>query len=306
LDCDSNNIIPLSTGIIGWTLPKQNMIDNVSSITIGSVTVHQFAKAIMTTDAYPKAHKTILSNGSSILIVAKGAGMIEPNMATTLIIIMTDAVLEQDFMDNVLKTIVQKTFNCISIDGDQSTSDSCLLISSGTNGEVSNQEFEEKLLIACSYMADQIVRNGEGVKHVINVNITNASDLTIAKIMGKNIINSNLVKSAINANDPNVGRVMGAMLRNIVVNDINKIVVSLGDVIIFENGSIVQLDENIETKLYNYFKSCGLYETHKLNYPVNDKAIEININMNDGTEHLTIIGGDLTNEYVNVNGSYRS
>jgi len=305
--CNKENIIPLSTGIIGWQLPKDDMIDNVNHITHGDDTVAEMARAIMTTDSYPKAYKEFLSNGSSIVGVAKGAGMIEPNMATTIIVIMTDADMEQTFMNDVLKRVVNNTFNCISIDADTSTSDCCILISSGARSAVSESEFETKLTTLCTFLARQIVWNGEGIQHVIEVRVQHSPDNAISKLIGKNIVNSPLIKSAINGNDPNVGRIIGAMGRNVIGIDWSIVDVRIGEHYIMKSGSVIDWNINIEKIISDYLQDCQIYSgEHKPNFPVHNRSVVIEIDLKQGGTSLSIIGGDLSLDYVRINGDYRS
>ena len=309
LDCESDQIIPLSTGIIGWRLPTDDMLKAVGDITIGSGTVSEMARAIMTTDTYPKAYMKKLSNGASIVGVAKGAGMIEPNMGTTLITIMTDSKFSSDIdIDKLFADVVDNTFNCISIDGDTSTSDTAILISSGVKPSVSEVEFKLALTDVCDFLAKQIVWNGEGIQHVMEVFINGSPSKEIGRKIGKNIVNSPLVKSAIYGNDPNVGRIIGAMARNLE-NEINwsKVSVKIGEDYIFKNGHVVSWNPTIEKNISDYMKSCQIYSSeHKPAYPVHNNSIEIYIELDQGSESIKVIGGDLTLDYVKINGDYRS
>jgi glutamate N-acetyltransferase/amino-acid acetyltransferase len=305
LNANSDEIVPLSTGIIGWRLPVDDMLKAVGDITQGEGTVSEMARAIMTTDTYPKAYMKKLSNGATIVGVAKGAGMIEPNMGTTLITIMTDAKFPSD-IDNIFTDVVNNTFNCISIDGDTSTSDACLIVSSSKKPAVSDIEMKNGLFEVCDFLAKQIVWNGEGVQHVMEVYINGAKTKNIARQIGKNIVNSPLVKAAIYGNDPNVGRIIGAMGRNVDL-EWSKVDVKIGDEYIFKSGSVISWNSDIEKNISNYMKSCQIYHSeHKPAYPVHNNSIEIIIDLNDGNETLKVIGGDLTVEYVKINGDYRS
>jgi len=307
LQCDNDQIVPLSTGIIGWRLPKNEIISASSHVVKGSITAAEAARAIMTTDSYPKAYVEKLSNGAEILGIAKGAGMIEPNMGTCIIILMTDAAQEQEYMDKALKACCDETFNCISIDADTSTSDAALLVSSCLKSQVDNEEFSEALMKVCKFLARQIVWNGEGVQHVIEVKIKNSPNKNLAKLIGKNIVNSPLTKSAICGNDPNVGRIIGSMAREVNGIDWSVVNVKLGEQFIYKNGSIMEWNSQIESELTEYLKNCQLYETDtKPAYPVHDNAVVIEVDLNQGDAEATVIGGDLTIDYVKINGNYRS
>jgi glutamate N-acetyltransferase/amino-acid N-acetyltransferase len=261
----------------------------------------------MTTDSYPKAYKEKLSNGGSIVGIAKGAGMIEPNMGTTLIVLMTDVDCDQEFMNRTLKEVSDKTFNCISIDGDTSTSDCAILISSGLKPAVEDEEFTDALMRMCKYLARQIVWNGEGISHVIEVRVKNCPDEKMGKLIGKNVVNSPLTKSAICGNDPNVGRIVGSMARLVENVDWSLVNVKLGEHYIFIKGKIIDWDSKIEAEMTDYLRFCQIYETQsKPAYPVHDNSVMIEIEMNQGNYDVTVIGGDLTVDYVKINGNYRS
>jgi glutamate N-acetyltransferase/amino-acid N-acetyltransferase len=301
----ADEIIPLSTGIIGWRLPVDDMLKSVGEITKGEGTVSGLARAIMTTDAYPKAYMKKLSNGATVVGVAKGSCMIEPNMGTVLIIIMTDAKFCSN-IDQLFTYVVNNTFNCISIDSDTSTSDAALFVSSGIKPAVSEVELTNTLTEVCTFLAKQIVWNGEGVQHVMEVCVYGALTKEIARQIGKNIVNSPLVKTSIYANDPNVGRIIGAMGQDITL-DWSKVDVRIGEDYIFKSGSFISWNSEIEKKISDYMKSCQIYQSgHKPAYPVHSNSIKIIINLNDGSESLKVIGGDLTVEYVEINGDYRS
>jgi len=307
LDCQKDEVIPLSTGIIGWKLPKKEIISNLSHVTKGEVSVAEVARAIMTTDSYPKAYVEKLSNGAEILGIAKGAGMIEPNMGTVIVLIMTDAQLEEEFLEYALKECTNESFNCISIDSDTSTSDAALLVSTGLKNHIDKNEFMQALMKTCKYLARQIVWNGEGVQHVIEVKVKNCPNKKLAKLIGKNIVNSPLTKAAICGNDPNVGRIIGSMARQVDNIDWSLVNVKIGDKLIFIKGNVIEWNAKIEAELTEYLKKCQIYSTDvKPAYPVHDNSVIIEVDMNQGDCEATIIGGDLTIDYVKINGNYRS
>jgi len=220
---------------------------------------------------------------------------------------MTDAAQEQEYMDKALKECINETFNCISIDADTSTSDAAVIVSSGLKGKVDNEEFSEALMKVCKFLARQVVWNGEGVQHVIEVKIKNSPDKNLAKLIGKNIINSPLTKSAICGNDPNIGRIIGSMAREVNGIDWSVANVKLGEHFIYKNGLIVEWNSQIESELTEYLKHCQIYETdNKPSYPVHDNSVVIEVDLNQGDAEATVIGGDLTIDYVKINGNYRS
>jgi len=308
-NCEKDEVIPVSTGVIGWRLPKEEIVNNIYNCITGGASVLEMARSIMTTDTYPKCFCETLSNGATIVGIAKGAGMVEPNMATTLIFILTDADCDNDYMKYMLKQVVDETFNCISIDGDTSTSDSCFFISSSLKPKVSNGEMIMKIKSVCSFLAKQLVWNGEGIQHCIEVVVSGAPDTVIAKKIGKNIANSTLVKCAINGNDPNIGRIVGAMAREVENVDWSLVDVFIGSQCIYNNGNIVNMNVDIENKIYKYLKKCEIYDKKKCekpNYPVHDHSVVIQVKLNQGEKTLTVYGGDLSDEYVKINSDYRS
>jgi glutamate N-acetyltransferase / amino-acid N-acetyltransferase len=206
-------VLPSSTGVIGWRLPAKELAQDVVPKAVGNLqadSVLNAAKAIMTTDRYPKVRSKTLSNGARVVGIAKGAGMIEPNMATMLSYILTDATIPKSILQSTLSSVVDQTFNCLSIDGDESTSDTVVCVASNqVKGDVSD-EFEMALLQVCQGLASDIVRNGEGTSHVMRVSITNFPGTNRqARFLGRHIVNSPLFKCAVSGNDPNTGRLAG-------------------------------------------------------------------------------------------------
>ncbi|HKK47700.1 MAG TPA: bifunctional ornithine acetyltransferase/N-acetylglutamate synthase, partial [Alkalispirochaeta sp.] len=203
--------LSVSTGVIGWSLPTEQMVaavQGISSVPCGPVDV---AEAIMTTDRYPKVAWE-RRRGATCLGVAKGAGMIEPNLATMLGFVMCDAHVERDVLDRVFRRVVARTFNTISVDGDQSTSDMVLCTANGASGaELSEEDLEELLLPVCRSLAREIVRNGEGTAHMMEVRVRGVGDHQLARRIGTHVVNSPLVKTAVYGNDPNVGRILAAV-----------------------------------------------------------------------------------------------
>ncbi len=302
-------LFPSSTGIIGWRIPVKEMVDALPELVKGlnRDSLLPVARAIMTTDSFPKLRRADLKEGS-IVGIAKGAGMIEPNMATMLSFILTDIDVDRDFLRRVLKRCVDESFNRISIDGDQSTSDTVMLISTGKKPRVTEEEFYEALVSVCRPLAEDIVRNGEGVGHVIEVIVKNAGSEKLGRNVGKAIVNSPLVKTAIFGNDPNVGRIIasvGDFLGNEGINVTgSNVSISVGDEIVFKEGYFT-LDENKEDRLADYLRECALNpEIH--GYPEHDKKVKIAIDLGLESGDSFVIGADLTYEYVKENADYRS
>ena len=307
---DGGEYFPSSTGIIGWRIPVENMKEKapllVSSLEGG--TALNLAKGIMTTDSFPKLRSQKVGDGR-IVVVAKGAGMIEPNMATMLSFIMTDIKIEREKIREILKRVVEKTYNCISVDSDQSTSDSVIIMSSCRKGGVSDDEFESALLKVCSALSEDIVRNAEGTGHVIKVAINGAGDNATAREIGKAVINSSLVTTAVFGNDPNVGRLLSSvgdyMGNNNLELDKNEMIIRMGSETVFENGAFT-LDEEKEVKLSDYLRERMLDSENKT-YPAHDLTVDIDIRISrKGKGSAVVTGSDLSYGYVRENADYRS
>lgn len=194
-----NAVLPSSTGVIGWRLPVKEMIAALRRITakdLSDKNALEAAEGIMTTDRYPKLCSRKLSSGR-LVGIAKGAGMIEPNMATMLCFLMTDVDIPREELQEMLSEIAVDSFNAISVDGDESTSDTVILLSSGKAGKISKDEFKSALRELCCDLSAQIVRNGEGTQHVIRVTVTGAESDATARRVGKAVVNGPLFKSAI-------------------------------------------------------------------------------------------------------------
>ncbi len=301
--------MPASTGIIGWRLPKGEIIKALPALVqrLGTANCSDAAKAIMTTDAYPKVARRQLGRGS-LVGFAKGAGMIEPNLATMLVFLLTDVLLDRKILRETLRKVAEETFNCISVDGDQSTSDTVLCLSSGMRDTVTPREWEEALSGVCGELAEQIVRNGEGTSHVIRVRICQAPDFETARELGKAIVNSPLVKTAIYGNDPNVGRIVSALgdylgNRNLPI-DPNQWEILIGRERIFSKGKFL-LDREKEGRLAMYLKDASMDPKEKA-YPPHNRMVEILVELGSGSAEATVLGSDLSYEYVRENADYRS
>ena len=314
-----NQILPSSTGVIGWSLPIDEMLKAVpvATASVGTLSLFDAAQSIMTTDLYPKIRRAAVGAGS-IVGIAKGAGMIEPNMATMLVYLLTDLAIPRDTLRRLLPAAVASSFNSISVDSDTSTSDSVVLISSGAVPCPNEDEFAAALATVCRDLAEDVVRNGEGVRHVIKVVVQSAPSKQIAHALGKSVINAPLVKCAIAGNDPNVGRILMAIGKYIGINapeiNIKDISITVGGQKIFSNNSF-NLNPTIETELVNHLKNAELYAgtlpkdgvySSTINFPTHERCVEITIDLGQGTESATVLGADLTHEYVSENADYRS
>ncbi|MBF9017833.1 MULTISPECIES: bifunctional ornithine acetyltransferase/N-acetylglutamate synthase [unclassified Oceanispirochaeta] len=302
-------LFPSSTGVIGWSLPVKAMEDACPDLQ-SSLQKDSFlpaAKSIMTTDAFPKLRSVSLGTGR-ISGIAKGAGMIEPNMATMLSFLLTDVSLPREMMRRVLKRVVDQSYNTISIDSDQSTSDSVLFFSSGCLPEVSEKELENALLHLCKTLSEDIVRNGEGCGHVIKVNVERAVSDIQARGFAKALVNSPLSKTAVFGNDPNVGRFIQALGDYAGNNDIEldetAVSLRLGDEVIYSSGRF-QLDSEKESRLSDYLKERAL-PTPCPGYPQHDALVEIFVDLGLGEGRADVMGSDLSYEYVRENADYRT
>lgn len=302
-------VLPSSTGIIGWKLPLKEMLAELPALKedLQEESLLPAARGIMTTDAFPKVRTCTVGN-SRISAIAKGAGMIEPNMATMLVFILTDADLPGETLQECLKEVCDQTFNRLSIDSDQSTSDSAFLLSSAMGGKEDPEAFKKALLELCHKLADDLVRNGEGTGHVIEVQVKGAPSEETALGIAKNIVNSPLSKTAIYGNDPNVGRFLQSLgdycgNQGIEVNR-EELRMSLGGEVIVEKGAFT-LNEEKELRLSRYLKDCSL-ETPCPGYPAHGKRVLLEIHLGQGKEEARVLGSDLSYEYVHENADYRS
>ncbi len=312
-------VLPSSTGVIGWMLPDDAMIPAlpkaVSSLAAGSVM--PAAEGIVTTDLYPKVRRANVGAGG-IVGIAKGAGMIEPNLATMLVYILTDIAVPRAELRAMLTRVVDGSFNTISIDSDTSTSDTVVALSSGRVAGVDLAAFEQALQQVCRDLAEDVVRNGEGVRHVVRVAVKNAATPSLARALGKAIINAPLFKCAVAGNDPNVGRLVQAIGKYVGANapdtDLSKLRASIGGIEIFAKGAF-QLNPEKEISLVKHLKAAELYASAPakdgvfappIHFPPHERCVEIEVDLGTGNAAVTVIGGDLTHEYVSENADYRS
>ena len=319
LGLSAGQVLPSSTGVIGWTLPVDAMLPAlpkaVEALTNSSVL--PAAEGIVTTDLYPKI-RSVQLGGGRIVGIAKGAGMIEPNMATMLVYIMTDLVVPRDTLRAILSRVVDRSFNCISVDSDTSTSDTVVALSSGRVPCPDLAAFEAALATLCRDLAEDVVRNGEGVRHVMRVQISGAPTAALARSLGKAIVNAPLFKCALAGNDPNVGRLVQAIGKYVgaqaIEIDLSRLRARIGGIEIFANGAF-QLNGEKEAALVAHLKSAELYASAPpkdgvfsaaIDYPPHERCVEIEVDLGAGAESATVFGADLTHEYVSENADYRS
>lgn len=319
LNLPASAVLPSSTGVIGWRLPADRMIESLPNAVeaLSEQSIMPAAEGIVTTDLYPKIRRASVGDGS-IVGIAKGAGMIEPNLATMLVYLLTDLAIPRNSLREMLARVVGPTFNSMSIDSDTSTSDTVVLMSSGKVPCPDLATFEAALRQICADLTEDIVRNGEGVRHVIRITVSGAPTERIARAIGKAVVNAPLFKCAVAGNDPNVGRLVQAVGKYVGAHepslDLSKTQMSLGGIRIVENGEFV-LDPKKELDLVAHFKSAELYESvptasgtfaPPITYPPHEKCVEISVELGQGNASATVLGADLTHEYVSENADYRS
>jgi len=211
LGTTADRVLVSSTGVIGVQLP----IEKIEAGVVGMAADLQLdpmvgAEGIMTTDSHPKALSASVGN-ATITWVAKGSGMIEPNMATMLSYIFTDAAFDAATLDRLLRAAVAPSFNMLSVDTDTSTSDTCAILANGLAGTVDEAAFLQTLIAGCTRMTEILARDGEGAEHLLRVQVTGAKDAREAHVVAKSIVNSPLVKTMVHGADPNVGRLLMAV-----------------------------------------------------------------------------------------------
>lgn len=303
-----------STGVIGWRLPAEEMRKALPGLVRGlqKESVLPAARAIMTTDSYPKLRSAEVGGGR-ITGIVKGAGMIEPNMGTMLGFLLTDIAVERETLRRIWRECVEESFNRISVDGDQSTSDMAVLASSGRIGGVDAADFQRALLAVCRELAADVVRNGEGVGHVIRV-VCRGAARELVRGAAKAIVNSPLIKAAVYGNDPNVGRIVSAVgdylgsaapgAPGAPAVDVSALTVSLGGAEVFREGGF-RLDRDKEEFLSSYLIKCAQDPALK-GYPQHEREVLIEVDLGGKGGAVEVLGADLTDQYIRENADYRS
>jgi glutamate N-acetyltransferase/amino-acid N-acetyltransferase len=282
------DVLPFSTGVIGRPLPMDKIRAGLRGIRqeLKPNGLKLAAQAIMTTDKYPK-YISCRVGKAVVAGIAKGAGMIEPNMATMLVYLMTDAELPKAAMKPMLRRTVDRTFNAMSIDTDTSTSDTVVLMANGLAGKVKLGDFEKGLLQVCEYLAREIARNGEGVTKLITVDVDGAKSPAQAKRVGKCVVNSPLVKTAVYGCDPNWGRIIMAVGKSFDPSIVPaKVTIRFGDTHVFKKGSPVD---------------CDLEALRKY---LAQPEVSIGVELGIGKASARVWGCDLTEGYIKENAYY--
>jgi glutamate N-acetyltransferase/amino-acid N-acetyltransferase len=288
-----------STGVIGVPMPMERVGQKIIGLvdTLGRSTTQDVAKAIMTTDTFPKiVHKKIRIHDRTVTItgICKGAGMIWPDMATMLCFLMTDIAVEQKTLDRTLRNAVKQSFNRISVDGDRSTNDTILFMANGvldtapvTEKSESYNTFKMALQEVTFNLSKLIVKDGEGATKFIEIEVRNAKNEKDAERAAFAVANSNLVKTAIYGNDPNWGRIMAALGYSGTAIKEEKIDIYFGKIKIVHKGTGTGKDDRAAEILKG-------------------KELKIIINLNQGTSSAKVLTCDLTEEYIKENKAYRT
>jgi glutamate N-acetyltransferase / amino-acid N-acetyltransferase len=295
--CAPEQVLVASTGVIGVQLPFEKIQAGVPVAfrALGADQGLAAARAIMTTDISPKQSSTTFAlNGreASIGGIAKGAGMIEPNMATMLGFVTTDAAVPQALLKRALREAVDESFNAITVDGDSSTNDSVLLLANGASGitvdDASYGTFLTALKVVCRELALAIVRGGEGATKLVTVNVTGAASTAEARKAAKVIANSLLVKTAIHGGDPNWGRLICAAGRAGVALEPSRAAVTVGSLVLFKDG---QPYDDLAPEAAEYLKGAEL---------------TVGVDLGSGSASSTVWTCDLSAEYIRINADYRT
>ena len=303
LGCDVSQVLPFSTGVIMERLPVEKIILSLPKVVanLKPDNWHSAAQAILTTDTVPKAISKKISLGDSTVTitgVAKGSGMIRPNMATMLSYLATDAAISQPLLKKMIHNVADNSFNRITVDGDTSTNDSFILIATGRAGnlEIFDQEsseykeLQDAVTEVAVHLAKAIVKDGEGATKFITVEIENGRDSDECAKIAYAIAHSPLVKTAFFASDPNLGRIIAAVgYAGVEDLDVNSLQLYLDDVLVFENGG----------RAKNYSEEEG---TRVMGQP----EITVRVVLNRGESSTTVWTCDFSYNYVKINSDYRS
>jgi glutamate N-acetyltransferase/amino-acid N-acetyltransferase len=303
LNCSPTQVLPFSTGVIGEQLPMDKLQSGIDTIVdlLSEDNWLSAAQAIMTTDTIAKAvTKKIMLDGREVKIsgIAKGSGMICPNMATMLSFVATDADIDNDVLQQCLSDCVDSSFNAITVDGDTSTNDACILIATAKSGNARIDDinstdasiFIEALREVCQQLAQAIVRDGEGASKFVTVSVRHANNIDEARDVAYTIAHSPLVKTALFASDPNWGRILAAVGRAGVEKlDISGVHIYLDDVCIVSAGGVAP----------DYTEERG-------QSVMNNDEIAITVDLSRGDASAEIWTTDLSHEYVRINSEYRS
>jgi len=290
IGCEAKDVLIASTGVIGRQYPIQNVRLGLSAIPdkFENTSVEDVARGIMTTDTVHKtAEATIAGSSARVVGVAKGVGMIEPNMATLITMLFTDALISKTDLDKIFRRVIDKTLNCVSIDTDTSTSDTAIILASGLAGSVDAVSFESALYEVALSLTKQVARDGEGAEKLIEVCVDSARDVRQAKLVAKSIVNSPLVKTAVHGADPNWGRVAMAIGKCSDESDID------------ETQVVIRFGTQ---EVYPTFVGASALDVLS-KYMCSD-TVRIHVTLKTGRADCTVWGCDLTDGYIRINADY--
>jgi glutamate N-acetyltransferase/amino-acid N-acetyltransferase len=296
LSCSNDEVFIASTGVIGVVLPDQKLRDALpDSITrLSSGGIDAFSHAILTTDVGPKVTQATFTLGGKrgrIVGVAKGAGMIHPNMATMLAFVMTDAQLDAAALQKMLKISVDQSFNAITVDGDTSTNDTVLVMASGKLGNglgADTSDFQRALDAVCRDLAWMIVRDGEGATRVMELEVRGAKTERDAQLAAHAIATSPLVKTALHGGDPNWGRMLAALGRSGARFNVKRVSLWAGRFQLVKDGAPADYREKDAAKIFAR------------------ERVPIILDLGGGTARTIILASDFGHDYISLNTDYRS
>ena len=290
LGCDATDVLVASTGVIGRRYPIDRVVAGIAALPtqLTGSSADRAAHGIMTTDTIAKvAEASIADSPACVVGIAKGVGMIEPDMATMIAVVLTDAEIDAKRLDPIFRRVVDRTFNCVSIDTDTSTSDTAVVLASGAAGEVDHGALEGALEQVCLALTKMIAIDGEGAETLIEVTVDSARDIAQAKRVAKAIVNSPLVKTAVHGADPNWGRVAMAVGKCSDDTDIeqDRVVIRFGETEVYPR----QVDDDALAALSEYMAG---------------PEVSIRVSLDTGRSAATVWGCDLTDGYVRINADY--
>ena len=289
LGCDATDVLIASTGVIGRPYPIDHIRAGLAAIPspLPGTDAAAVARGIMTTDTVPKTARAT-AGAATVVGVAKGVGMIEPNMATMIAMVFTDAELTSAELDAAFRRVVARTFNCVSVDTDTSTSDTAIVLASGAAGRVDADAFETALYEVCVSLTQQIARDGEGATTLIEVHVDQAATTEQAQRVAKAIVNSPLVKTAVHGADPNWGRVAMAVGKSTTADEVDQ------DRVVIRFGA-----QEV------YPAALGDADLESLAQYMRGDDVRIHVSLaTGGTAHATVWGCDLTDGYIRINADY--
>lgn len=290
LGINPHDVLLASTGVIGRVYPIENIRNGIAALPVPlpNNDASDVATGIMTTDTVNKISEAPIAGSSARIVgVAKGVGMIEPNMATMIAMVFTDAHITAPRLDGVFRAVINRTLNCVSVDTDTSTSDTAIIMASGVAGDVNEDAFTTALETVLLDLTKKIARDGEGAETLIEVHVDHAKDAEQAKTVAKAIVNSPLVKTAVHGADPNWGRVAMAVGKCSQYTDIdqNKVVIRFGTQEVYPT----RVDEKGLEQLSAYMRGDD---------------VVIHVSLHTGNASATVWGCDLTDGYVRINADY--